>query len=75
MKLFRLVVLMVSCILMVHEAPVAVAATWIVTSRADGGTGSLRRAILSMIPGDAITVGTIIFPSTNFATIKLLRGK
>jgi parallel beta-helix repeat protein len=43
-----------------------------VTSRTDAGTGSLRQALLSAIPGDIITFDTAVFPPTGPMTITLL---
>ncbi|MDA2937324.1 right-handed parallel beta-helix repeat-containing protein [Acidobacteria bacterium AH-259-A15] len=45
-----------------------------VTSAANGGPGSLRRALLDVNPGDIITFDPNVFPSNNPTTITLTSG-
>ena len=47
-------------------------ATWVVTSTADSGPGTLREALQNAVNGDTITFDPTIFPSGNPVTITLI---
>ena len=50
------------------------AAAIVVTSRTDSGSGSLRQALLSAVPGDTISFDPAVFPPTTPMTITLLKA-
>ena len=53
----------------------APATTWVVTSTADSGPGTLRQALLDAAGGDTITFDPAMFPPGNPVTITLTSGR
>ena len=69
-----LLLLMMSCLAMVGASASAVASpadTFVVTSTADSGPGTLRQALLDAQYGDTITFDPVVFPPTTPVTISL----